>query len=71
MTVPAPVCAPVRVGATLACSSAGLDSISFARPKSSTFAKPSRETMMFPGLRSRWTIPAPWALAMPSAAWAR
>ena len=40
---------------------------SFASPKSRTLANPSRVTMTFSGLRSRWTMPAPWALARPSA----
>ena len=46
-------------------------SVSLARPKSSTLAKPSPVTLMFSGLRSRCTMPAEYALAQPSAAWAR
>jgi len=69
-TRPAPVTS-ARVGALAASSSVAVCSVSLASPKSSTFAYPSEETMMFPGLRSRWTIPAACALATPSAACAR
>ena len=40
---------------------------SFAKPKSRIFTKPSGVTITFSGLRSRWTMPAPWAFARPSA----
>ena len=36
-------------------------STSFASPKSSTFARPSRVMRMFAGLMSRWTMPLPCA----------
>ena len=42
-------------------------SVSFARPKSRTFTSPCSFTMMFPGLRSRWTMPAACARASASA----
>ena len=32
-----------------------------AMPKSMTFTSPGGVIMMFPGLTSRWTIPAAWA----------
>ena len=40
--------------------------VSFARPKSRIFTKPSLVTITFSGLRSRCTIPAPCAFARPS-----
>ena len=42
-------------------------SVSFARPKSRIFTQPSRDTMTFSGLRSRWTMPEACAFARPSA----
>ena len=41
--------------------------VSFASPKSRILTSPSFVTMTFSGFRSRWTIPASWALARPSA----
>ena len=38
-----------------------------ARPKSSTFTMPSSRTLIFPGLRSRWTMPCWWAASSASA----
>ena len=38
-----------------------------ARPKSRIFTRPSLASMMFSGLRSRWTTPAACAAARPSA----
>lgn len=46
------------------CSGLGL---SFARPKSRIFGRPSRVTKTFSGFRSRWTIPFSWAAERPSA----
>jgi len=71
--VPTTTPSPVRsvCGATVVSSPEAVRSVSFARPKSSTFTKPSFDTMMLPGFRSRWTMPAACALASPSAAWAR
>ena len=46
---------------------AGPRSVSFASPKSSTFTRPESVTMMLPGLRSRWTIPAACAALSASA----
>jgi hypothetical protein len=42
-------------------------SVSFARPKSTTLTRPSEPTITFPGLKSRWTIPAACAAASASA----
>ena len=42
---------------------------SFARPKSRILTKSSWVTITFSGLRSRWTMPAAWAFARPSAIW--
>ena len=67
MTVPGCVGAAIAVGRTDA-SCAGV-SVSLARPKSRILTKPSFETMTFSGFRSRWTMPAAWALASPSAIW--
>ena len=39
----------------------------FARPKSSTFTTPSGVTLMFAGLRSRWTMPFSCAASRASA----
>ena len=70
-----PRMAPVRVWGTA--SSVGCDSrpsvelapaATLARPKSSSFTRPVDEIITFEGLRSRWTIPAAWAAARPSAA---
>jgi len=41
----------------------------FARPKSRTLTVPSLRTLMFAGLRSRWTIPCSWAASSASAIW--
>ena len=41
----------------------------FARPKSRMRAWPPGPTMMFAGLRSRWTMPAACATASASASW--
>jgi hypothetical protein len=38
-----------------------------ASPKSSTFTVPSARTLMFAGLRSRWTIPSSCAASSASA----
>ena len=43
--------------------------VSWARPKSRIFTRPSRVTKMFSGLRSRWTMPFSWAAARPWAVW--
>jgi hypothetical protein len=51
-------------------SGSGASSRSLARPKSRILAKPVRAMTMFSGLRSRWVMPAPCAVAMPSAIWA-
>ncbi len=40
---------------------------SLANPKSSTFTTPSARTLMFAGLRSRWTIPCSCAASSASA----
>ena len=56
----------VTVGATVP-TLVSSGAVSFARPKSRIFTKPSRLTMMFSGLRSRCTIPAACARASPSA----
>ncbi len=42
-------------------------SIAFARPKSSTFTAPSRRTLIFAGLRSRWMMPCSCAASSASA----
>jgi len=54
-----PMTAPVRVSVAL--------SAARAMPKSAIFTVPSRASRRFPGLMSRWTRPAPWACANPSA----
>ena len=41
--------------------------VSFARPKSRIFTRPSCVTKMFSGFRSRWTMPLSCAAARPSA----
>src|SRR5437660_12507815 len=41
--------------------------VSLAKPKSRIFTRPSFVTKRFSGLRSRWTIPLPWAAARPCA----
>ena len=46
---------------------AGSARAAFARPKSSTFTRPSVVSMMLAGLRSRWTMPFSWAAASASA----
>ena len=57
-----PMYIPGRVIAIEACRS-------FAMPKSRTFTTPSASrTMMFSGLRSRWTTPIRWASLSPRAA---
>ncbi len=43
--------------------------VSFARPKSRIFTRPSLVTKMFSGFRSRWTIPFPCAAARPLTIW--
>ena len=43
--------------AVTACGCASIGSVSFARPKSRIFARPSVVTKMFSGLRSRCTMP--------------
>ena len=40
-----------------------------AMPKSVTFTVPSRRTMMFWGLISRWTMPRLWAWLRPFMIW--
>ena len=40
-----------------------------AMPKSVTFTVPSRRTMMFWGLMSRWTMPRLWAWLSPFMIW--
>ena len=40
-----------------------------AMPKSVTFTVPSRRTMMFWGLMSRWTMPRLWAWLRPFMIW--
>jgi hypothetical protein len=45
-------------------------SASFASPKSSTFTRPSRRTMTFSGLMSRWMMPAACAAASAETVWA-
>ena len=63
-----PRIAPSRVCAVrVAAPSPDTGSISFARPKSSTFTRPCSFTMMFEGFRSRCTIPDWWAVASASA----
>ena len=42
-------------------------SMAFARPKSSTLAVPSERTLIFAGLRSRWTMPCSCAASSASA----
>ena len=42
---------------------------SLARPKSSSFTRPSRVTNAFSGFTSRWTIPFSWAAPSASAIW--
>ena len=64
ITVPGSVCSRPSAGASpRRCAGPVL----FARPKSSTFTRPSPVTKMFSGFRSRWTIPFSWAAASPSA----
>ena len=46
---------------------ASTGSIAFARPKSSTFTVPPSRTLMFAGLRSRWTMPRSCAASSASA----
>jgi hypothetical protein len=57
---------PLAVVSVSPVSSASADT-SFARPKSSTFTTPSRVTITFAGLTSRWTMPLAWAAASASA----
>ncbi len=70
-TLPTALPSAASVGASEMSGALSRFSVSLARPKSRTFVNPSAETMMFPGLRSRCTMPAAWALASPSAACAR
>ncbi len=65
MTVPGRVSGSASVG--IAEASPGSGSVSLASPKSRILTKPSFETMTFSGFRSRCTMPAPCALASPSA----
>ena len=44
-------------------------SSALARPKSSTFTAPSARSLMFAGLRSRWTMPRSCAASSASAIW--
>ena len=68
-TVPITVPGRVEEVSTVPASSGCLVSgpASFASPKSRIFTNPSRETIRFSGFKSRWTTPASWALASPSA----
>ena len=67
-TVPSRTPAAVRAipGSEVTLETAG---VSFARPKSRIFTRPSLVTMRFSGLRSRCTMPPAWALARASAIW--
>src|SRR5947208_3444313 len=63
ITVPGFECCGMTAVATSLESAPGVGrcSSSFAKPKSRTFAWPSRVIIMLSGLRSRWMIPAPCA----------
>ena len=65
ITTPGVVCA--RSAVSSSDSRAGSTSLSFARPKSRIFTRPSFVMNTFSGFRSRWTMPLAWAAASPDA----
>ncbi len=69
MIIPIWVAWAVNVGEfaapAVAPAPSGADAL--ARPKSSTFTVPSARTLMFAGLRSRWTMPCSCAASRASA----